>query len=687
MKRKIFSILLALCMVVSLPAPMMADTSTTDGIDTKDELQNAITSAGDGDTITLGGDIVTDGLININKSITLDLNGHSISRGGTASGACNLYITTTGVTVTDSAKTNGDGIVNTGQGMAIYMASGAELTLTDVNVTGSDMGVLVASDNGKLTVGNGTVIKGTNTTSECGDGIRAYNATIIVNEGAQISASAVGTAIESYGTSTVTMNGKITSGDYGVQIYGGTVTINSDMTANTAVLFCSDDGNNGTYLNDPTGIITGGTYNVNTVVTIDNTSNVNDYNPTLTIKGGIFSDTSAGDYFPTTDAGYGFKEIVDTNGIIMYQAHEHDWSDATCTAASTCTICNSETGDPLGHDMQKTTTVVAPTCTEEGYTVYKCSHDGCNVTENKDITKAKGHDYDEKVTKEPTTEAEGEKTFTCKHCGDTYTEAIEKLPASEPAPEPTPEPEPVKDGLVVLEDGTIAYYENGTAATDKWVLVDTDWYYFDTEGAALIGWHEIKDVYYYFHENGIMAADEWIGEYYVNENGAWIEDAVEEKWVKDTNGQWWYQEPDGSYPANEWEYIDDEWYYFGADGYMEIGWEYVNNEWYYMNTSGAMETGWIKDNGTWYYLEESGAMSTGWVLDGETWYYTNTSGAMQTGWEYVNNEWYYMNASGAMQTGWIKDNGTWYYLDKSGAMLSNTTVDGYKLDESGAWIQ
>ena len=34
-----------------------------------------------------------------------------------------------------------------------------------------------------------------------------------------------------------------------------------------------------------------------------------------------------------------------------------------------------------------------------------------------------------------------------------------------------------------------------------------------------------------------------------------------------------------------------------------------------------------------------------------------------------------------------KSNGTWYYLYSDGAMASNTVIDGYSLDASGAWIQ
>ncbi|MVX67486.1 N-acetylmuramoyl-L-alanine amidase family protein, partial [Clostridium chromiireducens] len=63
------------------------------------------------------------------------------------------------------------------------------------------------------------------------------------------------------------------------------------------------------------------------------------------------------------------------------------------------------------------------------------------------------------------------------------------------------------------------------------------------------------------------------------------------------------------------------------------------------------------------------------------------SGAMKTGWVKDGANWYFLNASGAMATGWVQDGGNWYFLNASGAMLSNTTVNGYKLGASGAWVK
>ena len=80
----------------------------------------------------------------------------------------------------------------------------------------------------------------------------------------------------------------------------------------------------------------------------------------------------------------------------------------------------------------------------------------------------------------------------------------------------------------------------------------------------------------------------------------------------------------------------------------------------------AKVTGWSKTNGTWRYFDANGAMKTGWIKD--------------------SGIWYYLNADGAMKTGWLNDNGTWYYLNANGSMASNTVIDGYTLDASGAWI-
>lgn len=88
-----------------------------------------------------------------------------------------------------------------------------------------------------------------------------------------------------------------------------------------------------------------------------------------------------------------------------------------------CDIC----GDIYTEDIAKTEhdyedTVVKPTCTERGYTEHICKV--CADSYKDDYTPALGHDHISQITKQMTCETDGEKTFTCTRCGDTYTEAI-----------------------------------------------------------------------------------------------------------------------------------------------------------------------------------------------------------------------------------------------------------------------
>lgn len=70
---------------------------------------------------------------------------------------------------------------------------------------------------------------------------------------------------------------------------------------------------------------------------------------------------------------------------------------------------------------------IEPTCTEIGLT--EGSHCFiCNtVIKKQEIIPALGHNYESEVTKEPTEVEKGIKTYTCKRCGDTYTEEIAVL--------------------------------------------------------------------------------------------------------------------------------------------------------------------------------------------------------------------------------------------------------------------
>ena len=173
------------------------------------------------------------------------------------------------------------------------------------------------------------------------------------------------------------------------------------------------------------------------------------------------------------------------------------------------------------------------------------------------------------------------------------------------------------------------------------------------------------------------------------DNGYKLKDADGEYvtgWAK-VSGKWYYLGADGI-RATGWQKVDNKWYYLKSDGVMATGWLKLGNTWYFLNADGVMQTGWLYNGGVWYYLYSWGGMAnTSWVQVGNTWYYMRGNGAMMTGWLQQGNTWYYLKDSGAMATGWNWVNAKCYYFSASGKMAANTTVGGYKVDASGAWVK
>lgn len=69
--------------------------------------------------------------------------------------------------------------------------------------------------------------------------------------------------------------------------------------------------------------------------------------------------------------------------------------------------------------------VVLPTCTERGYTIYKCKVDGCPYEEKRDETAALGHELKEVSIQEATADKPGVITYKCQRQGCDYTELAE----------------------------------------------------------------------------------------------------------------------------------------------------------------------------------------------------------------------------------------------------------------------
>lgn len=187
------------------------------------------------------------------------------------------------------------------------------------------------------------------------------------------------------------------------------------------------------------------------------------------------------------------------------------------------------------------------------------------------------------------------------------------------------------------------------------------------------------------------------------------------RWIQDSTG-WWFCNANGSYTQNNWQYINNYWYFFDGRGYMKTGWILDKGKWYYCDTgTGAMwhdattPDGYpVDSSGVWNQSTHSSNVSKGpgttgtaaaatggpgtgssgqWIQDAAGWWFRNKDGSfMRNGWQSINNYWYFFNSQGYMQTGWTAWNGRWYYCDPgTGAMWHNTTTpDGYKVDSSGA---
>lgn len=124
-------------------------------------------------------------------------------------------------------------------------------------------------------------------------------------------------------------------------------------------------------------------------------------------------------------------ECISTGHAI--EKKEHSGGTATCTHKAKCSVCGAEYGtlNPNNHEAIKLVGKKDADCTSSGYTGDKCCS-GCNAVLEKGKTiAATGHDYHSEITRQPTTTAEGERTYTCVNCNDTYTETIPKLPEEE----------------------------------------------------------------------------------------------------------------------------------------------------------------------------------------------------------------------------------------------------------------
>jgi len=275
-------------------------------------------------------------------------------------------------------------------------------------------------------------------------------------------------------------------------------------------------------------------------------------------------------------------------------------------------------------------------------------------------------------------------------------------------------------------DGKWYYMQPGDSGhvVTGWQLIYGQWYYLNPDhnagqiGQMMTGWQNIGGQLYYMQpgDHGQMLSG----------------------WQK-LGGAWYYFRPGGNGQlVTGWQNLGNKYYYLaptgevGILGKMLTGWIDVEGQRYYMHPgdNGDLATGWQKVEGAWYYLAPTGnvgivgRVATGWQKIGNSWYFLNPNhdinnklqvGHMVTGWQDIEGQRYYMRPGdhGDMVTGWLNIEGRWYYFrpgdngqmvtgwqtidnkryyfypteqapHKVGEMAASTTIEGQRLDASGA---
>ena len=77
-----------------------------------------------------------------------------------------------------------------------------------------------------------------------------------------------------------------------------------------------------------------------------------------------------------------------------------------------------------------------------------------------------------------------------------------------------------------LNNGKWSYFDNGTLRTSWFKDKNGEWYYFDSNGIMQSGWILDNNNWYYLYSNGVMAHSCYIGDYYLNDDGAWTNNVL-----------------------------------------------------------------------------------------------------------------------------------------------------------------
>ena len=110
--------------------------------------------------------------------------------------------------------------------------------------------------------------------------------------------------------------------------------------------------------------------------------------------------------------------------------------------------------------------------------------------------------------------------------------------------------------------------------------------------AVLPGWYQVGSDWYFYHNDGTMAKNEW---------------------AQDGTKKWCYLGPDGKMLKGQWLLWKGAWYYLKPDGYMASNeWAKDRHGWCYLKKDGEKEkNAWVYWKNHDYYIKPDGYMATG----------------------------------------------------------------------------
>lgn len=317
-KKRFLSALLACAMIISLfPFAAFAEDGSTIDVDgTNTTLADAISQANDGDVLKLTNNITLTQGVNVDDTLTLDLNGYTITNDESWSGSDYLVAVKRGgaLTIQDNSEKKTGKIATENE--TIYAA-------IKVTVTGENDATTPA----KLVVDGGT-LQGYYY-GIAGNGTR-HNTEITINGGTVIGTNGTGIYHPQDGVLTIT-NGEISGLDTAIELRSGKLNISGGSFTATATEYKEEQNGNGTTVSgaavaisqhttkkDISVSISGGTFNgpyalrETNVQNGDSTENVD----IVTISGGTFNGTVASDDCQKFVSGGTFSQQITDNYLV-----------------------------------------------------------------------------------------------------------------------------------------------------------------------------------------------------------------------------------------------------------------------------------------------------------------------------------------------------------------------------------